>query len=96
MYKNNKYILIFLIILIILVFIIINNLLYNKYNKYNKLNLFIEPYNNNEGIIFFCQGWTDIFNCMGLINYYSHKYSKLYILTLSDLNKIFIIYKILL
>lgn len=64
------YIILFLIILFI--YIIIDKLIY--YSNYS-----IEGF-NNEGLLFCCQGWTDIFNTFGLINYYSLKYSKLYII----------------
>jgi hypothetical protein len=65
------YIILFIIILFI--YIIIDKLIYINYSNY-----FIETF-NNEGLLFCCQGWTDIFNTFGLINYYSLKYSKLYV-----------------
>jgi len=70
MYKKI-YIHIILILLTFLFFTIINNF----------LNKNIEKFNNEieNGILIFCQGWTDIFNCLPLINYYSIKYSKLYV-----------------
>ena len=69
MYKKI-YIHIILILIIFLFFIIINNFLNKSIEKFN---------NDKTGILFFCQGWTDIFNCLALINYYSINYSKLYI-----------------
>ena len=36
------------------------------------------------GILYFHQGWTDIINCLGLINYYSNKYDKIYLLIRED------------
>jgi hypothetical protein len=36
------------------------------------------------GILYFHQGWTDIINCLGLINYYCNKYDKIYLLIRED------------
>jgi hypothetical protein len=36
------------------------------------------------GILYFHQGWTDIINCLGLINYYSEKYNKIYLIIRED------------
>ena len=36
------------------------------------------------GILYFHQGWTDIINCLGLINYYSEKYNKIYLIIRKD------------
>jgi len=37
-----------------------------------------------EGILFFHQGWTDIINCLGLINYYCNLYDKIYLIMRED------------
>lgn len=37
-----------------------------------------------EGILYFHQGWTDIVNCLALINYYSKSYNKIYLIMRSD------------
>ena len=37
-----------------------------------------------EGLLFFHQGWTDIFNCLPIINYYSKIYDLVYILIRPD------------
>jgi hypothetical protein len=39
---------------------------------------------NKKGILYFHQGWTDIINCLSLINYYSEKYNKLYLIIRDD------------
>ena len=36
------------------------------------------------GIIYFHQGWTDIINCLALINYYSKLYDKIYLIMRED------------
>jgi hypothetical protein len=36
------------------------------------------------GIIYFHQGWTDIINCLPLINYYCNKYDKIYLIMRED------------
>jgi len=74
MYIKN-YIIIFFIILIS--FIIIN-----KYFKKNNLTTRNIKYDNS--ILIFEQGWTDIFNCLSLINYYHTKYLKLYVVIRND------------
>lgn len=71
MYKNI-FLNIILIILIALIFIIINKFFNKKIEKFNN--------NRQSGILYFCQGWADIFNCLSLINYYSIKYPKIYII----------------
>ena len=35
---------------------------------------------NKEGILYFHQGWTDIINCLALINYYCNLYDKIYLI----------------
>lgn len=42
----------------------------------------------NKGILYFHQGWTDIINCLSLINYYSTLYDKLYLIIRTDSQKI--------
>jgi len=39
---------------------------------------------NTSGIIYFHQGWTDIINCLSLLNYYSEKYIQIYLVIRSD------------
>ena len=36
------------------------------------------------GILYFHQGWTDIINCLALINYYCNKYEKIYVIMRED------------
>jgi hypothetical protein len=38
----------------------------------------------NNCILFFHQGWTDIINCLGLINYYSNRYNHIDLIIRSD------------
>lgn len=40
--------------------------------------------NNENALLFFHQGWTDIVNCLPMINIYSAKYRKLYVLVRED------------
>jgi hypothetical protein len=75
MYKKNLYKYIILIFLIFLILLILFTFINNFLNKYKE-----EFDNNQSGILYFCQGFTDIFNCLALINYYSTKYSKLYVI----------------
>ena len=37
-----------------------------------------------EGILYFHQGWTDIINCLSLINYYCNLYDKIYLIIRDD------------
>ena len=39
---------------------------------------------NNTGILYFHQGWTDIINCLALINYYRNLYDKIYLIIRND------------
>lgn len=39
---------------------------------------------NKNGVLYFHQGWTDIINCLSLINYYSKLYDKIYLLMRKD------------
>ena len=39
---------------------------------------------NNSGILYFHQGWTDIINCMPIINYYCAIYNKIYLIIRID------------
>ena len=34
---------------------------------------------DKKGFIYFHQGWTDIINCLALINYYCERYNKIYL-----------------
>jgi hypothetical protein len=43
---------------------------------------------NNTGILYFHQGWTDIINCLALINYYCNKYDKIYLIIREDANEL--------
>ena len=72
---------IILTILIIILFYLFNNLL-----------SFIENFKNNNGILFFCQGWTDMFNSLSLINYYSKRYTKLYVVIRKNSYELFNFY----
>jgi len=69
---NKNYIIIFFIIIIF----------FYNINKYLKKNNNYEKYDN--AILTFSQGWTDIFNCLSLINYYHTKYLKLYVIIRDD------------
>ena len=40
--------------------------------------------NNKIGLLYFHQGWTDIFNCLALINYYLENFNYLYLLIRKD------------
>jgi hypothetical protein len=37
-----------------------------------------------KGLLYFHQGWSDIINCLSLINYYSSRYDKIYLLIRND------------
>jgi hypothetical protein len=39
---------------------------------------------NKEGILYFHQGWTDIINCLSLINYHCNIYNKIYLIMRND------------
>jgi len=54
-----------------------NNFYYHFNNiiKYEKI-----------GILYFHQGWSDIINCLSLINYYSNIYDKIYLIMRNDSN----------
>jgi hypothetical protein len=39
---------------------------------------------NNTGILYFHQGWTDIINCLALINYYCNLYDTIYLIIRND------------
>ena len=41
-----------------------------------------------EGLLYFHQGWTDIINCIALINYYSQLYDNIYLIMRSDAKEI--------
>ena len=41
-----------------------------------------------EGILYFHQGWTDIINCLALINYYCNLYDKIYLIMREDAKSI--------
>ena len=41
-------------------------------------------YMKKEGILYFHQGWTDIINCLALINYYCNIYDKIYLIIRND------------
>ena len=59
---------------------------YNNYTYLNHIflidNLIIKM--NNTGILYFHQGWTDIINCLSLINYYCNIYDKIYLIIRDD------------
>jgi len=38
----------------------------------------------NAALLYFHQGWTDIINCLALINYYKKNYKKIYLLARND------------
>ena len=38
----------------------------------------------NIGILYFHQGWTDIINCLALINYYTERYNNIYLIMRED------------
>jgi hypothetical protein len=39
---------------------------------------------NKNGLLYFHQGWTDIINCLALINYYCERYNKIYLIMRED------------
>lgn len=43
---------------------------------------------NNTGILYFHQGWTDIINCLALINYYTNLYEYIYLIMRNDAKEI--------
>ena len=45
------------------------------------------------GILYFHQGWTDIINCLSLINYYSNTYEKIYLIMREDAKELVDFYK---
>jgi hypothetical protein len=47
---------------------------------------------NNIALLMFHQGWTDIVNCLPLINWYSRKYSKLYVILREDATNVGLFY----
>lgn len=51
----------------------------------NKKNV---NYKNTNGLLYFHQGWTDIINSLGLINYYCEIYKNIYLLIRKDSSKI--------
>jgi len=69
---NKKYIIIIFFIIFIF-FIIINKYLKKEYYK-----------KYDYAILIFHQEWTDIINCLPLINYYNNKYLKLYVVIRDD------------
>jgi hypothetical protein len=46
----------------------------------------------NVGQLFFHQGWTDIFNCLALVNYYMQSYDTLYVFIREDAYPLFHFY----
>jgi hypothetical protein len=46
----------------------------------------------NNGILYFHQGWTDIINCLPLINVYAEKYKRLYVLIREDSSPLILFY----
>ena len=45
------------------------------------------------GILYFHQGWTDIINCLALINYYCERYNKIYLIMREDANELINFYR---
>lgn len=74
MFYNNiiivymKYVHLVYIAIIILLFIVVCTFVYKQTEHFAK-----------SGVLIFCQGCTDIMNHLGLIQYYSEKYDKLYV-----------------
>jgi hypothetical protein len=61
----------------------------NKYTKFENIKFYTDDYkidkiNDNTCLLYFHQGWTDIINCLSLINYYNEKYQKVYLLIRED------------
>lgn len=46
----------------------------------------------NNGLLFFHQGWTDIVNCLPLINIYAEKYKRLFVLVREDARPMILFY----
>ena len=61
-----------------------NILYYDNTFQIQNINNQIQNINNTDCIVYFHQGWTDIFNCLALINYNSQKYKKVYLLIRKD------------
>lgn len=45
-----------------------------------------------EGILYFHQGWTDIINCLSLINYNCNIYNKIYLIMRNDAKELIDLY----
>ena len=75
-YKFILYILI--LIICILLYILLNKKIVEKY----------ETLENIIGVLCFHQEWTDIINCLALINIYSSKYKTLYLIIRDDAVKL--------
>jgi hypothetical protein len=56
----------------------------------NKLEDLNNKFNTKmqDGILYFHQGWTDVINCLPLINYYCNLYNKIYLVVLEDKKEI--------
>ena len=50
----------------------------------NNFNSFVTPTTTTTAKLYFHQGWTDIINCLPLINYYSKNYGKLDVIMRED------------
>ena len=48
---------------------------------------------NKKGILYFHQGWTDIINCLALINYYCNLYEYIYLIIRDDSKELINFYK---
>lgn len=61
----------------------------SKYTYFENIKFYTNDYkidkiNDNSCLLYFHQGWTDIINCLSLINYFSLKYQKVYLLIRKD------------
>jgi hypothetical protein len=70
------------IAVILLLILIFFNIIFRPFEGFTKKN----------GVLFMCQGCTDIMNHLGLIKYYSEKYDKLFVCSLLDYKNVLAFY----
>jgi len=57
---------------------------YVNINKYNDEHKFVKYYKHKIGLLLFHQCYTDIINCLGMINYYMFLYNRIILLIRND------------
>lgn len=70
------------IAIILLLFIIGINIIFKQF----------EGFTQRTGVLFICQGCTDVMNHLGLMKYYSEKYDKLYVCSSTDYKNLLTFY----